>query len=64
MNSIRIFVIVMVGSRRYLPHELKESLLVVAPLLLQDRCRRVFVAAQLKGDLKVVGREVVEVLHA
>ena len=45
------------------PEELDERLLVVLPLGLKLRRRRVLVAAQLEGDLEVVGGEVVEVLH-
>merc|ERR1712179_583617 len=45
------------------PDVLQESSLVVIPLLGLAFPRRIFVTAQLQCDLKVIGCQVVEVLH-
>merc|ERR1719178_140008 len=45
------------------PHELHKGGLVVQPLALQALLWWVLVTTELKCDLKVIGAEVVEVLH-
>merc|ERR1719264_846612 len=45
------------------PHELHQGGLVVQPLPLQALPWWVLVTTELKGDLEVIGAEVVEVLH-
>lgn len=45
-------------------HVFNQRLLVLAPFGRKFTLRRVFAARQLQGDLKAVGEDVVEVLHA
>ena len=47
----------------YLPNVVVEGVLVVLPVLRKLCCWRELITAQLQGDLKTVGGQVVEVLH-
>lgn len=47
-----------------MPHEVYESFLVLVPLMLKAVDGRAFVTPKLQGDLEVVRRQVIEVLHS